>query len=921
MKKHVHTERKVAFICTLLFLWLNHSVFGQGFKIDLDVANRQSSEVLEPDYLSWVVKTQSTDSYILDDDITINLSTLNNGTFRTNYYKAFVTVAKLANDGVFVNDFTGTAQIEMKITGLSAGTHSVLTYHNMVDNPSTNTFAPMDIYVNGVLEKEGLIPSVRVEQNDDAVKFYTQFTVAEGGDVVILFKAQNDAAANNKTVCLNAIEIDTRNADKQAQVPSPADRDEHVDADNGKTVILQWQSPEGTISHDVYFGMDQEEVLNADRSSACFKGNQTKNTYEVSDLYSMSTYYWRIDEVSPTETTKGNVWYFRPRQLAFEGAEGYGRFARGGRGGKVVEVSDLRDDPNNPMPGSLRWALQQYPGEPVIIVFTRSGIIELQDRLTINRRYVTVAGQTAPGKGICIKGKPFGLSGADDAVVRFMRVRVGGGQTTDGMGLNGCNYSIIDHSSISWTVDESFSSRSGLNISFQRNMIAEPLNIAGHKNYGAGTAHGYAASISGDVGSFHHNLLSQSYGRNWSLAGGLDGNGFYAGRLDIFNNIVYNWGTRTTDGGAHEVNFVNNYYKPGKATTFNYALNAQWDGFPGTQRYFCSGNIVEGKYEDLSNPRNGCRSDSKNPDPWSDAPFFESYATIHSAKEAYKHVLSDVGATMPMFDDHDKRIIKETLTGVNTYTGSVGKKSGIPDDESDVGGWEDYGNEIRTDDFDSDHDGLPDWWEILFGLDPNSPEGDFSDTNTDVDGNGITWMDRYLDWMATPHYNLESSGVVTVNLKELSQGFEKSPAYSIVDMQNCTANIEGETVSVITTSGDPGLASFSFKVTDPEGHSMIRKIGIRLLGSGSGIMNPTKGELNISFVNPVGNTLRLYVNNEDLVSLRFELSDIQGRSIAWSEYPAGTNEIVKDMSSAVKGIYVAKIIAGDKSGIIKIIKN
>ncbi len=112
--------------------------------------------------------------------------------------------------------------------------------------------------------------------------------------------------------------------------------------------------------------------------------------------------------------------------------------------------------------------------------------------------------------------------------------------------------------------------------------------MAGHANYPEGTAHGYAASISGDIGSFHHNLLAHCYGRNWSLAGGLDGNGDFAGRLDIFNNVVYNWGTRSTDGGAHEVNFVGNYYKPGAATSIFVALNAQYESFPGTQQYYSS---------------------------------------------------------------------------------------------------------------------------------------------------------------------------------------------------------------------------------------------------------------------------------------------------------------------------------------------
>src|SRR4029079_15920793 len=120
-------------------------------------------------------------------------------------------------------------------------------------------------------------------------------------------------------------------------------------------------------------------------------------------------------------------------------------------------------------------------------------------------------------------------------------------------------------------------------------------------NYPAGTAHGYAATVGGDIASLHHNLLAHNEGRNWSMGGGLDANGFYAGRLDIFNNVVYNWGGRTTDGGAHEVNFVNIYYKPGAATRRFVALTADHEGVGrGTQRYYCEGNVMPGRFDETT---------------------------------------------------------------------------------------------------------------------------------------------------------------------------------------------------------------------------------------------------------------------------------------------------------------------------------
>ena len=328
----------------------------------------------------------------------------------------------------------------------------------------------------------------------------------------------------------------------------------------------------GAAFHHIYIGTEENDVSEANNESEIYKGKFTATEYNVNDLLSRNTYFWRVDvEDADGEITKGAVWSFSPRHPAFPGAEGYGRFARGGRGGKVVYVTNLNDSGE----GSLREAITNDIG-PRTIVFAISGIIELQSRLTLASSNVTIAGQTAPGKGICIKSAPLGFSGVSDGIMRFMRVRLGAGETFDGMGLQGSDHCILDHNSISWTIDEAFSSRSGKNITLQRTLISEALNAAGHSNYEDGKEHGFAASISGDVGSFHHNLLAHCAGRNWSLAGGLDGNGFYQGRLDIFNNVVYNWSTRTTDGGAHEVNFVGNYYKPGAATTQRYALNAQW---------------------------------------------------------------------------------------------------------------------------------------------------------------------------------------------------------------------------------------------------------------------------------------------------------------------------------------------------------
>lgn len=431
--------------------------------------------------------------------------------------------------------------------------------------------------------------------------------------------------------------------------------------------------------------------------------------------------------------------------LAFPSAEGYGRFSKGGRGGRVIEVTNLDDSG----PGSLREAIDATG--PRIVVFKVSGLITLKSKLLITgskgNGFVTIAGQTAPGKGICIRGWTFGMIGGSDVTVRHLRLRLGNiaSSTMDGMGMASGGNSIFDHCSVSWTIDEAFSSRGAKNITLQRSLISEALNEAGHSNYPAGTRHGYAASISGDIGSFHHNLLAHCAGRNWSLAGGLDKAGYYQGKVDIFNNVVYNWQGRTTDGGAHQVNFVNNFYKPGPASVERYAFNGQWDGFPGTQTVYCSGNVVEGWFDDASATRNACRMSEKNPKPWADKPFFPSHAKVRSAAEAYEAVLMDVGATRPVQDDHDKRVIAETRAGTAKYKGSRSGLPGLPDSQADVGGWEAYPTIIRPDNFDTDKDGMPDEWEKKHGLNPASTA---DGGGTQLSKDGYTNVEMYLNELA-----------------------------------------------------------------------------------------------------------------------------------------------------------------------------
>ena len=823
----------------------------QEIKVDISNTGRPLSEGWDPAYTAWdtnqnwFVAGSSTTSNTFNG-ISIRFTRVGSvGTgLKPNYWKAGVQSTtynvKLTGDGINVENGDAGANIEMRIAGLSEGSHTLLTYHSIWDSLVPTNVAPINISVDGTQVITNLVMSMRVTNNADAATAYLNLNAIAGQDVVVLFQAETNNVATSRNVYINGFEIDTANSTLKAFSPYPPDRDEHADADT-HNITLRWSAAASAVSHDVYFGTDSNTVKTATHASAAFKGNRTATNYLATNINSMVTYFWRVDEVNAaTGVTKGDLWIFRPRHLAFPGAEGYGRFARGGRGGVVVEVTNTNDSG----PGSFRDALTGNYG-PRTVVFTISGLITLESDLIIsgNNPYITLAGQTAPGKGICTRKYQIGVSGGRDLIIRNVRSRPGNisGVTLNGSGLSGSDHCIMDHVSISWGIDEELSTRSSKNITFQRSLISEALNIAGHQNYPAGTAHGYAASVGGDAASLHHNLLAHNEGRNWSMAGGLDGSGFYSGRLDIFNNVVYNWGHRTTDGGAHEVNFVGNYYKPGAASTYFYALNAQYGGFPGSQQYYFTNNVMLGHFTE-ANQTAGRTSSTENGgylptnySSWVSTPFFPSYATIHPVTNAYKLVMSDVGCTQPAIDDHDVRVIRETLDGTYTYTGTgpYGGSPGLPNSQDDVGGWENYGNAVRPANWDSDHDGLPDWWETIKGLNPNSPANNFSDSNADPDGDEYTNLEDYLNWMAALHFDCTNGTPLDIDLRVFTRGFtNNTPIYTVSAATNGSITLIGGNVARFTsTVVTNALGRFTFTVTDAQGASLTNTIGLRLVSA------------------------------------------------------------------------------------------
>ena len=817
--------KRFPILCSLALLATAYTA-SASILIDFDMAGRQTSETLEPGWIDWIVANSASDSKTVGG-ATFKISDAGSGTNLVPTWAKILVDApnytRLVGDGV-TTDATSGGAIQLTISGLSSGSHTLLTYHNAVDG---YTWSDLDVYVNGT-KQVSVTPTNRATSTDSSAYSFVTFS---GTGATILYKA---TGSNTQNVVLNGIALDVSNPKQMAKTPFPEDRDWHADADAG-SLSLSWISASNTVSHGIYIGTDSSAIVAATTASPLYKGTSSGATYKATGLSNLKYYYWRVDETDGSgTTTKGNVWAFSPRHLAFPGAEGYGRFARGGRGGKVVHVTSLADDGSK---GTFRWAVTDSTLGPRTIVFDVGGYIQLGSRLTLAEDFVTVAGQTAPAPGICIRSAPFGISGASDVIVRFMKVRIGYGVTYDGMGMQGGNHSIFDHNTVNWTIDEAFSSRQAKNITLQRTMLAEALNDADHQNYPSGTEHGYAASIGGDIGSFHHNLLAHDEGRNWSLACGLDGNGYFMGRLDIFNNVVYNWKTRTTDGGCHEVNFVNNYYKPGPSSKVFYALNANYDNFPGTQQYYFAGNVMPGHFG-LSSEASGKQVASGIPNgysAWVDTAWFRSYATVQSAAEAYKNVLSDVGQSQPVLDTHDIRVITEVRDSVVWGNGSKTGLPGLPDRETDVGGFMLMASTRRAADFDTDGDGLPDWYETLIGTNPKSASGDVSDANADLVGDGYTNLERYLDYMATPHVEVKVGATASFDLAALFRGYQKTtPSYKVGSATGVTATVKGSVLSILPSTA-AGIVRIPVTVTDKEGSTMTREVAVYVSGTAVGI--------------------------------------------------------------------------------------
>ncbi len=469
--------------------------------------------------------------------------------------------------------------------------------------------------------------------------------------------------------------------------------------------------------------------------------------------------------------------------VAFPGAEGFGKYTSGGRGGKVVYVTTLADDANGETVGSLRWAIKQYPSEPLTVCFAVTGEIRLVDRLYFDRREnFTLAGQTAPGAGIVITHNKVEFGNSKNFIVRNLRFRIGRYDVNgnklekNAVGAENCENYIFDHCEFGWSMEENFNTNDSHFFTVQYSIVHEGLYNAGHKK----GVRGYGCQWGGSPASYHHNLLVNNNARSCRFNGAQ--NQDFVVYLDYINNVQYNFeggstgcyggeNTAKLDSGeynglnsAHECNFIHNYYKVGPNTSgkkYFVSVEKARSGATswGPSQWYLSGNMFEGA--DAATTDNWLAVNVKSytqedvrvdtlirpQTPWwkwtEDSIYgrydFDKYAyaveAYETAEQAYATVMDTVGC-FPR-DHVGLRLISDTRAGTHTYVGSKGKKKGIIDSEEDAEGFYAYIEVAPL--TDTDLDGMPDVWEIANGCDPNVAD------NNVRHASGYTMLEIYLD--------------------------------------------------------------------------------------------------------------------------------------------------------------------------------
>jgi len=463
---------------------------------------------------------------------------------------------------------------------------------------------------------------------------------------------------------------------------------------------------------------------------------------------------------------------------AFPGAEGYGRYTKGGRGGAVYHVTNLNDSGE----GSFRWACEK--SGPRTIVFDVDGTIHLKSPLKLQNGYVTIAGQTAPGDGVCIADYPFSIA-TNNVIIRFMRFRLGSTYATlngadgwDGLGALDQKDIIVDHCSVSWSIDECLSFTGCTRTTVQWCIVSQSLVNSGHSK----GAHGYGGNWGGCKASYHHNLLAHHTSRAPRL--GPRPTTQLKEQMDMRNNVIYNYmGEGCYGGEGMKVNIVNNLYIPGPGNTYsgsrlykqkriaavgvrnNKYIQDFGDAYaPALHlvgKYYVDGNSNakqpdvlkdnwgNGMYnqidwtgwDDLANTPE--KQEEMKKELKSDTPIEFVYTTTHGYMDTWFNVCDYAGASLHR-DELDTTIAKEARSTNGAASTGTGLNKGFINKHTDVkgltggDGWPKLNAGVAKKD--TDGDGMPDDWEKAKGLNPNDPADGAADS-----GNGYTNLELYIN--------------------------------------------------------------------------------------------------------------------------------------------------------------------------------
>lgn len=610
---------------------------------------------------------------------------------------------------------------------------------------------------------------------------------------------------------------------------------------------------------------------------------------------------------------------------AFPGAEGFGRYTTGGRGGQTYTVTNLNDSG----PGSLRFGIEM--SGPRIIIFQVSGTIHLQSELRIRNDDISIFGQTAPGDGIAIKGAGSVID-ADNVIIQYIRFRPGDISDGEPDALWGRQQKdiIIDHVSMSWSIDETGSFYDNENFTLQWSILSESLYESQHDK----GRHGYGGIWGGAGATFHHNLLAHHSSRNPRFNGARYTTTPETELVDFRNNVIYNWGGNSAYAGEEgNHNVVANYYKAGPATNSNrdriLDASTHSSGFD-FGKWYVTDNYVHGFPEITADNWNGgvqrvSQSEIEyiRMDEPFDAPALPSEET---AEEAFESVLAYAGAILPRRDTIDARIVEEVRTGTATFGGVYGAGSGIIDTQDEVGGWPELF--AAEPPIDSDGDGIPDEWEIENGLDPNDP----SDA-TEINSTGYSNLESYIHTITETEEFTPLPGnaslIYPVNLSsidiqpefswgeapnaeqyeiEIAMGIGEEPVLSEIvsdTLHTFSTELEGNTtyfwrVRGVNDGGGGYWTNYAYFVT-------------RMVTSNEGDGDvPNSFSLRQNYPNPFNPTTQIHYQLPATSQVKLNVYDLTGRELMTlvnEVKQPGLHSVNFDAGSLASGIYLYRIQA------------